>query len=96
MDDDPGGPARARGTIRVLGEVLTQGFDLRATWAGSPVEREVSLSAQDLAEIAKSSRLNQFTLYRVPAALGERVCDDPAEHRGPRAADGPDVRRSAG
>jgi hypothetical protein len=52
--------------IRILGEELSQGFALRATWVGSPVRNEQVLSAEDLARLALDSRLNEFTRYRVP------------------------------
>jgi hypothetical protein len=54
-------------TLRVLGDELPQGFGFRATWTGSEVREERVLGADELAEIALASRLNEFTLYRVPA-----------------------------
>lgn len=54
-------------SIRILGEELSQGFTLRATWTGSPVRQEQTLTAAELAEVALASQLNEFTRYRVPA-----------------------------
>ena len=53
--------------IRVLGEELTQGFALRATWGGSEVREERILSAEELADLVLASQLNEFARYRVPA-----------------------------
>jgi hypothetical protein len=54
-------------SLRILGEELPQGFAFRAMWTGSPVRDERTLTAAELAEVALASRLNEFTLYRVPA-----------------------------
>lgn len=60
------------GAIRVLGELLPQGFTFRATWVGSEVREERDLTADELAGIALSSQLNEFTRYRVlPSAAGD-------------------------
>jgi hypothetical protein len=55
---------------RVLGEQLPQGFAFRACWVGSEVREERILSAAELADLILASRLNEFTLYRVPPAPG--------------------------
>ena len=52
--------------VRTLGELLPQGFTLRATWVGSEVREERVLSAEELADIVVASGLNEFTRYRVP------------------------------
>ena len=54
-------------SVRALGELLPQGFALRATWAGSPVNQERELSSDELAELVLASQLDEFTRYRVPA-----------------------------
>jgi hypothetical protein len=51
----------------VLGELLPQGFGLRATWAGSKVRQERVLSTNELADLALASQLDEFTRYQVPA-----------------------------
>jgi hypothetical protein len=53
--------------VRVLGELLPQGFALRATWVGSEVREERVLGADELAQVVLASQLNEFTRYRVPA-----------------------------
>ena len=66
--------------VRVLGEELPQGFALRATWDGSAVCEERTLSADELADLVLASQLNEFTRYRVPAraaARGTRTCSRP-------------------
>lgn len=52
--------------VRLLGELLPQGFSFRATWAGSEVRREQVLNAEELVEMVLASKLNEFTRYRVP------------------------------
>jgi len=52
--------------IRVLGDELPQGFTLRATWVGSEARAEQVVTADELAELAERSQLNEFTRYRVP------------------------------
>jgi hypothetical protein len=54
-------------SIRILGEELPQGFAFRATWTGSPIHHERTLTATELAAVALASHLNEFTVYRVPA-----------------------------
>lgn len=56
--------------IRILGEELPQGFTLRATWVGSEIREERELDADDLADLALASSLNEFTRYRVPPRSG--------------------------
>jgi len=52
--------------VRLLGEVLPQGFSFRATWTGSKVREEQVLCADELEDLVLSSKLNEFTRYRVP------------------------------
>lgn len=52
--------------MHVLGANLPQGFTFRATWSGpSEVRHEVVLTADELADLAGRSQLNEFTLYVV-------------------------------
>ncbi len=66
-DMDPELVPKLAEAIRLLGELVPQGFSFRATWVGSDVREERSLSADDLAETVLASQLNEFTRYRVPA-----------------------------
>jgi hypothetical protein len=52
-------------TIRVLGEILPQGFTFRATWVSDPTRDEKVLLATELAELVLASELNEYTSYRV-------------------------------
>lgn len=67
---DPGARDRFADSIVVLGEEVPQGFSLRACWVGSPVHHEERLTAGQLAELTRSSGLNELTRYVVksPAA----------------------------
>lgn len=52
--------------IELLGQELDQGFSLRATWVGSEICSTRTLSVRELADLARASRLNEFTSYVVP------------------------------
>ena len=56
-------------TFRILGEFLPQGFRFRATWVGDEVRETISLSADELAERAAASAINEYTLYLVPPRI---------------------------
>lgn len=63
--------ARAAGpfadSIDALGESLPQGFTLRAAWLGDPIDAELTLTAPELADLARTQGLTERTLYRVAA-----------------------------
>jgi hypothetical protein len=50
----------------VLADQLSQGFALRATWTGSEVRHEREVTVNELADLALTSQLNEFTRYRLP------------------------------
>jgi hypothetical protein len=52
-------------TVLTLGEMLKPGWTLRAYWGGDPVRNEPSVTAPELASLARQSRLDRYTLYRV-------------------------------
>jgi hypothetical protein len=56
-------------SFRILGERLPQGFRFRATWGGDEVRDTVSLSADELAERAAASAINEYTVYFVPPCV---------------------------
>ncbi len=56
-------------TFRILGQLLPQGFRFRATWGGDDVRETVSLSADELAERAAASAINEYTVYLVPPRI---------------------------
>jgi hypothetical protein len=66
-DLEPEFRPRLATSIRILGEFLPQGFRFRATWAGDEVRETVSLAAEELAERAASSTINEHTMYIVPS-----------------------------
>jgi hypothetical protein len=61
----PDAEPRLAETIRILGRHFPAGFVFRATWAGSPILRDEYLSADSLADLALTGRLNDHTRYRV-------------------------------
>ena len=52
-------------TVLTLGEMLRPGWTLRAYWGGDPLRNERSVTAPELASLARHSRLDRYTLYRV-------------------------------
>lgn len=64
--------ARIATTVEIIGDHFPDGFTFRATYAGSPVRHDETLSADALAQLVRSSELNEFTRYTVPplAELG--------------------------
>ena len=56
-------------SFRILGEFLPQGFRFRATWVGDEVRETFSLSADELAERAAASAINEYTVYLVPPRI---------------------------
>lgn len=56
-------------TVRVISDHFPEGFTFRATWAGSPVRHDETLSIDDLVQIIQNSALNEFTRYTVPPLL---------------------------
>ena len=62
--DDRGRELLAR-AIEIIGQTAPPGWSLRAAWVDDPVEREVVVTAEELAELARSSRLDRTTRYNV-------------------------------
>lgn len=64
-----GAAERIGTTVRVISDHFPEGFTFRATWAGSPVRHDETLSIDDLVERIRDSHLNEFTRYTVPPLL---------------------------
>ncbi len=62
---------RIAATIEILGHHFPEGFTFRATFAGSPVRHDETLAASDLADLVRTSRLNEFTRYTVPPLIDQ-------------------------
>ena len=64
--------ARIATTVEIISDHFPDGFTFRATYSGSPVRHDETLSAEDLADRIRASELNEFTRYPVPplAELG--------------------------
>ncbi len=59
-------------TFRILGKLIPQGFSFRAAWDGDEVRATNVLTAEELAELAARSQINEYTLYVVPPAEARR------------------------
>ena len=59
-----GGEALAA-TVLTLGQMLRPGWTVRAYWGGDQVRTERSVTAPKLASLARQSKLERHTLYRV-------------------------------
>lgn len=64
---DSEGAERLARTIQVLGARLPPGWSVRASWVGDDEEAERELTAAELAELARASRLERRLRYRVIA-----------------------------
>lgn len=61
----PDAAPRLASLIAILAEYQPAGFEFRATWAGSPIERTVEVSPAELKAIIAAQQLNDHTRYRV-------------------------------
>ncbi len=61
-----GAADRIATTVRVISDHFPEGFVFRATWAGSPIQHDETLSINELAEKIRDCELNEFTRYTVP------------------------------
>ena len=61
--------------FRILGEFVPQGFKFRATWGGDEVRETKTLTADELADLAAASQINEYTLYVVSPAEVARSGD---------------------
>lgn len=61
-------PALEHG-LQIVAEHCPDGFDFRATWSGSPIERTLAVDLSALLELVRASQLNEFTRYRVSPAV---------------------------
>jgi hypothetical protein len=52
-------------TVLALPGALGPGWGLRSYWVGDKQEREVSVTAEELAALVRDSKLDRKTLYRV-------------------------------
>ncbi len=52
-------------TVLILPKALGSGWGLRSYWVGDPQEREVPVTARELASLIEASKLDRRTLYRV-------------------------------
>lgn len=59
-------PERLAHTLRIVDRHFPEGFGFIATYSGSPIQTERSLTIDDLAALVERSALNEFTRYRVP------------------------------
>ena len=62
---DPVARERFADAIETLGEELHQGFSLRAYWVGSRILEERRVGVNQLVDLTRTSRLNEFTRYVV-------------------------------
>lgn len=53
-------------TVSVIADHFPEGFVFRATWSGSPIQRDEVVAVNDLASLIRRSALNEFTRYTVP------------------------------
>jgi hypothetical protein len=54
-------------TVLTLAEVLQTGFGIRACWVGDPLMHQPTVTAEELADLIRRSKLNRLTMYRVDA-----------------------------
>jgi hypothetical protein len=64
---DPERGERLARTVEVLGAQLPAGWSLRAYWVGDPEEGEQPVTAAELADLTRASRLERGVRYRVVA-----------------------------
>jgi hypothetical protein len=57
---------RLAALVAILADHAPAGFTFRSTWAGSPIERTMSLTPAELIALIQGGRLNDHTRYRVP------------------------------
>lgn len=63
LSDD--GRDRLAATVLVLAEVLQPGWGVRAYWVGDALQEVRVATAEELADLVRSSALDRGTLYRV-------------------------------
>lgn len=51
--------------LGILADHSPDGFEFRATWAGSPIERTEDVTVGDLQQLVLDQQLNDHTRYRV-------------------------------
>lgn len=51
--------------VEILAAQSPHGFEFRATWAGSPIERTIDIHPMDLVDVINAGQLNDHTRYRV-------------------------------
>lgn len=61
----PDAHERLATTLAILAEEHPAPFTFRATWSGSPIERDEELTASELATLIRADQLNDHTRYRV-------------------------------
>lgn len=61
----PGAGSRLAETLRIVARHFPGGFGFIATHSGSPIQKERSMTVDEVAGLAADSRLNEFTRYRV-------------------------------
>ena len=60
-----GGREALAGTVLAIHEVLGDGWALRSSWVGDAIREEPTVSAQQLASLARQSALRRDTMYWV-------------------------------
>lgn len=65
----PDAAVRIATSVQIISDHFPDGFSFRATWAGSPVQRDETLSIDDLVERIREAQLNEFTRYIVPPLI---------------------------
>jgi hypothetical protein len=61
----PDAAPRLASLIAILADHAPTGFEFRATWAGSPIERSTDVTVSELQHLILEHRLNDHTRYRV-------------------------------
>ena len=54
-------------TLATIGQHAPAGFWIRASWVGSPIERDEHVTLAELCDHVRGGGLNEFTRYRVTA-----------------------------
>lgn len=73
----PDARPRLAATVRILAAQHPAPFTFRATWSGSPIERDEELTAGELARLVAGDQLNDHTRYRVWSPAERRLAKPP-------------------